>query len=126
LAEGVVYKTPSEKNSVIVVYEDGVMDYLSEGLYGGYIRRHDASYVQRGEPRVALFCFKREREEIKVEEDENKWHELLTRYAMLQQLNEALKKYGAPLPVYVDVITYHYQPVEVLLKNKRKDTASTT
>ena len=110
VAEKVVYKTPSERNSVIIIDQLGDTAYLGEGQYGGYIYKK-GSFVSPDDAVLALMCFKREFEKLE-------WDVAVQKYPQLAALNDAIAKYEAPEPA-VRVIRYFYQPVELI---KKKET----
>jgi len=106
LAEEVVFRTPSEKNSIVVVTRDGRITYLREGQYGGYVIRREE------DPRsvaAALACFRREVQKIS-------WEEAVQRHQKAAELAAAVEKYGAAKPSIIRLIKYHYQPVELIPK----------
>jgi len=111
VAEKVVYKTPSEKNSVLIIDQVGDVAYLGEGQYGGYVYKK-GGFVSPDDAILSLMCFKRE-----VEKAE--WSAVMQKHPALQRLAEALAKYEAPEPA-VRVVKYYYQPVE-LVKKKEAD-----
>ena len=106
MAEEVVFRTPSEKNSIVVVTRDGRITYLREGQYGGYVIRREE------DPRsvaAALACFRREVQKIS-------WEEAVQRHQKAAELAAAVEKYGAAKPSIIRLIKYHYQPVELIPK----------
>jgi len=108
VAEKVVYKTPSEKNSVLIIDHLGDVGYLAEG-YGGYVYKK-GGFVSPDDA-ISLMCFKREFEKLE-------WDVAVQKYPQLAALNDAIAKYEAPKPS-VRVIRYFYQPVELV---KKKET----
>ena len=107
LAYEIVYKTPSESDSILIATTSGVI-YAGKGQYGGWIVR---GQLAESGIIAALWCYKRERnsvdDAINVEDP-----------AVKRFLEELAKhgfdfNYAASYMPKARVISYEYKPVEV-------------
>jgi hypothetical protein len=116
LAYDLVYKTPSEFDSILLITRSGVQ-YASRGEYGGWIVR---GKLAESDILVALWCYKHERDT--VDDARNLEDPAIRRFL------EELAKHGfnfdyASNVPKARVITYMYKPVEVkVLKSKERYT----
>jgi len=113
LARELVYKTPSESDSILIVTSSGVQ-YASKGQYGGWIVR---GRLAESDILVALWCYKQEwnsvGDAINVEDP-----------AVKRFLEELAKhgfdfNYTASYMPKARVISYMYKPVEVRVTKAR-------
>jgi hypothetical protein len=111
LAFNVVYKTPSETDSILIVSPaSGVVTYASRGQYGGWIIRGKLS---SSEDAVAIWCFEQE------------WAEVGDARTLgnstVKAFTEELAKHGFNFDYVSNVpkariIKYKYKPVKVAVK----------
>jgi hypothetical protein len=105
LAYEIVYKTPSEFDSILLLTKSGVQ-YASKGQYGGWVVR---GQLAESDIIVALWCYKREWNSIDAHNVED---------PSVKRFLEELAKHGFDFD-YVShvpnarVISYKYKPVEV-------------
>jgi hypothetical protein len=106
LAYDVVYKTPSEFDSILIVTPSGIQ-YASEGQYGGWIVKGKLS---SSEDAIALWCY--EQEQKVVMDARTLDNEVVKRFM------EELAKHGFNFDYAVNVpkarvIRYKYRPVDI-------------
>jgi hypothetical protein len=102
-AKELVFKTNSEADSILVVFNNSIL-YASRGQYGGWIIKKPINTLENVK---ALWCYKRE--VVKVDLSE------LEKYAEVKKFLEKVREYGIEEPDAEEVI-YHYHPVKVEVK----------
>jgi hypothetical protein len=107
LAYEIVYKTPSEFDSILIVTPSGIQ-YASKGQYGGWIVRQQLS---ENDVLAALWCYKQEQNSVgdagSIEDPD------------VKRFLEELAKHGFDFdyaPPKARIIKYKYKPVEVRVK----------
>jgi hypothetical protein len=110
LAFEVVYKTPSESDSILIVSPSSGVPYASRGQYGGWIIKGKLS---SSEDAVALWCF------------EQGWKDVNDARTLdndvVKRFMEELAKHGFDFSHIVNVpkariIKYRYRPVKITVK----------
>jgi antitoxin component of RelBE/YafQ-DinJ toxin-antitoxin module len=107
LAYEIVYKTPSEFDSILIVTPSSGISYASEGQYGGWIVKGKLS---SSEDAIALWCY--EQEQKVVMDARTLDNEVVKRFM------EELAKHGFNFDYAVNVpkarvIRYKYRPVDI-------------
>jgi hypothetical protein len=106
LAYDLVYKTPSEFDSILIVTPSGIQ-YASEGQYGGWIVK---GRLSSSEDAIALWSF--EQKQVEVEDARTLDNEVV------KQFMEELARHGFNFDYVVNVpkarvIRYKYRPVNI-------------
>jgi hypothetical protein len=109
LAKEVVYKTPSESDSILILTSSGVQ-YASKGQYGGWIVKDKLS---SSEDAVALWCFEQEWKEVGDARTLDN--------STVKRFVEELANHGFDFDYVTNVpkariIRYKYKPVNVVVK----------
>jgi hypothetical protein len=109
LAFNLVYKTPSESDSILIVSPAGV-SYASKGQYGGWIIKDKLS---SSEGAIALWCFKQEWNDAD--------HARALDNEVVKQFMEELAKHGFDFDYVVNdpkarIVRYKYKPVNITIK----------
>jgi hypothetical protein len=108
LASEVVYKTPSEFDSILIVTRSGIQ-HASEGRYGGWIVR---GQLAESDVVVALWCYEQGRNGVDVGNIED---------PKAKRFLEELAKHGFDFDYVVNepkarIIRYKYRPVNITVK----------